>query len=489
MAVSVIILSIVFIVSVVLIITEKLNRAIVTMSGALITYLVLTFIEGKEFQVMIDLLFGTTVDGFVNFHSLVLILGIMFIVQVAEEAGTVQFVAIYAIKMSRGKSIALMTILCFLSVIFSAIINNILTVMVLIPLTITISRMLDLDPTPYILTQAILVNNGGTLFVISSIPNILISTYADISFADFFINVGLFSIVTVGITILFFIFMYKKELIEPEPKLVANLDEFNPWNAVQNRRLFYTSLGAIILLMLAFIIVPSDIIPPSMICLIIAMVLTIISTIEGLDAGEIIKKFDYELLFYLLGIFVIAGGLEKIGLIETIGIAFRGIGAGAPIFQVVALLWFSAVASSLLDNVPMTQVLIPIVAIMAQGSILSSHQYFYSLAIGANWGDNLTPLGDNILVIQLAKKNKRPIAVMDFWKLGFVATIIQLTCATVYLLLVLKPLMGVTMVLIILTVLTIFIILNKYSTSKIQSMTNQLIENFRSIILHSKVKK
>lgn len=489
MVVSVIILSIVFIVSVVLIVTEKLNRAIVTMSGALITYLVLTFIEGiKEFQVMIDLLFGTDPD-FVNFHSVVLILGIMFIVQIAEEAGTVQFVAIYAIKMSRGKSIALMTILCFLSVIFSAIINNILTVMVLIPLTITISRMLDLDPTPYILTQAILVNNGGTLFVISSIPNILISTYAEISFADFFINVGLFSIVTVGITILFFIFMYKKELVEPEPELVANLEEFNPWNAVQNRMLFYTSLGAIIILMLAFIIVPSDIIPPSMICLIIAMILTIISTIGGLDAGDIMKKFDYELLFYLLGIFVIAGGLEVIGLIETIGIAFRRVGSGAPIFQVLALLWFSAVASSLLDNVPMTQVLIPIVAIMAQGSILSSHQYFYSLAIGANWGDNLTPLGDNILVIQLAKKNKRPIAVMDFWKLGFVTTILQLTCATVYLLLVLKPLMGVTMLLVILTVLTIFIILNKYSKSKIKNMTNQLIENFRSIILHSKVKK
>lgn len=483
MVASAIILILVFVIIVVLIITEKVNRAVLSMCGALVTFFTLTFLEGKEFGIIIELLFGTEHNGYVNFHSLLLILGIMFIVQIAEESGTIQFVAIYAIKTSKGKPFALMSILSVLAVIFSAILNDILTVIILIPLTITISRMIDLDPTPYILCQAMLVNVGGTLFTISSIPNILITTYTGITFIEFFLHVGIFSIVTVGITLGFFFFLFNKHLVEPEEQLINNLENFNPWNAVQSKRLFYSSLGSIALLMLAFLFIPTEFLPPSVIALSVAMGLTLISTFSGLEAVDIIQKFDYELLFYLLGIFIVTGGLEVVGVIDAIGDMFSKIGAGAPVFQIIALLWFSSYASAMMENVPITQVLIPVVNIVAGESTISSH-YFYSLIIGVNWGDNLTPIGDNMLVIQLAKKNQRPISVMDFWRFGFVVTNIQLVCATIYLLLVLKPLVGLVVLLIILAFLTSFIIVYKFSKPKIRNILKRFLDNIRRITPH-----
>ena len=177
---------------IILIMTEKVNRAILAISGALITYFVLTFLEQRDFSLIVDLLFGTQDEGYVNLHSLLLIIGIMFIVHISDEIGTFQFLAVIAIKMSKGKPIPLMIILCIVSAVFSSILNNILTVMILIPLTITISRVLNVSPTPYILTQAIMVNIGGTVFSISSIPNILITREVGISFLDYFLEIGIF---------------------------------------------------------------------------------------------------------------------------------------------------------------------------------------------------------------------------------------------------------------------------------------------------------
>ncbi len=407
----------------------------------------------------------------------------MFIVQISDEVGTFQFVAIYAIKISKGKPKNLMFILAVLSVFFSAIVNNILTVMILIPLTITTSRMLDLDPKPYVLTQAVLVNLGGTIFSISSIPNILINTYAEITFKQYFLNVGLFSIVAATITILFDLFLYDKHLVEPEKRLVETLAEFNPWNVIQNRRVFYSTIVSFGILMLSFLLVPPNILPPDIIALIIAMVLTIISSFSGMDAAEIMKKFDYELLFYLLGIFVMAGGMELVGIIKFLGASFNKLGTNSPILQILLILWFSAILSSLIDNIPITQVLIPIVGIITTGLTTNRNHYFYSLSIGANWGDNLTPLGDNILVVQLAKKNKRPISIKSFWKLGFMSTLLQLFCATIYFLLLLKHPLGFISLLIVITFLITLWVVLRYAPSKTKIKLELVLDKFRTAII------
>ncbi|MHA1418954.1 MAG: SLC13 family permease [Candidatus Heimdallarchaeaceae archaeon] len=481
---SQILISLFFIAVIVLIFSDKLNRAVASLTAAVATYFVLIFIEKKDFSVIVDLLFGTPADGFVNLHSLILILGMMFIVQISAEVGLFQFLGILAIKISKGKPIALMSILCTISVLFSAVINNILTVMIMVPLTITISRILKIDPTPYILTEAILVNIGGTFFSISSIPNILITTSAEITFAEYFLNVGLFSLAVAGITILYFIFMYKKDFNKPGRRLVDTLDEFNVWNFVQSKKLLYASMASIGLLMIGFIligpVIPAEAVPPDVFAFTVAMILTIFSAIFGLKPKEIIKSFDLELILYLLGIFVLAGALETVGIIALLGNMLAGISSINPTFQIIVLVWISAFLSSLIDNIPITKVLIPLVNVMQTDASV-----FYGLSVGANWGDNLTPLGDNILVLNLAEQHNRPIKMITFWKLGFTTTLLQLYLGTAYFTFfsIDTYYIGLIMIFAVLLTIGILFIISRFGTEQAKSNISRGINRFRSLII------
>ena len=484
--VSQILISLCFLAVVVLLFTNKLNRAIASITAAIITYFVLVFSEGKGFDIIVKLLFGSTEDNFVNLHSLILIVGMMFIVQISDEAGLFQFLGVLAIKITKGRPLALMSVLCTLSVFFSALINNLLTVMILIPLTITISRILNIDPTPYIITEAVMVNIGGTFFSISSIPNILIVTASlktdtPISFNQFFVNVGLFSLLVAGVTIGFFIFLYRQELKEPRKRMVSTLEEFNPWNFVQNRILLFASIGSLVVLIVLLVAINSPTITPDIIALSIAMILTIFSTFFGIKPGDIMKKFDIELLLYLLGIFVVAGGLEEVKIIDAIGNALSNIGSSNPAFQAIVIIWISAFLSSLIDNIPITKVLIPVVGIMSQGSNMA----FYGLSFGANWGDNLTPLGDNVLVLNIAEQNNRPVKIKTFWKIGFTTTILQLILVTLYFTFFSTQtyLIGLITSIVLILIVGIVFIISKYGNEQVKSYVNKFINKFRTIVI------
>jgi Na+/H+ antiporter NhaD/arsenite permease-like protein len=480
MIISIIIILACFIAVIILIITDKLNRAISSLLGAVITYFVLIFIEGLDFSIIVELLFGSPVEGFVNLHSLILIIGMMMIVQIAHEAGSFQFIAIKLIKFSGGKPVNLMIIFCVVTVFISAILNNILTVIIIIPLTITVSRILNINPSPYILTQAVLVNIGGTFFSISSIPNILITTYANIEFLDFFLNVGLISLMVFLFTLAFFILIYRKELKVPEEGIKV-LKEFNVWNVVQNKRLLFQSLISLFLLFTLLVIIPSSIISPDILALSTALILIIITR---LDPKTIISKIDFELIFYLLGIFVIVGGLEITGVTGAIGASILNLGGDNFYFQLILLLWISAYLSSCIDNIPITKVLIPVADTMSQSvSLIDRQRIFNSLAIGANWGDNLTPLGDNILVVNLAEQNKRPISFKSFFKLGFITTNYQLAIITIYYTLVFYTQFGLIIIgIIFLCIISIYLI-KRSGSNKIKSKINKISNKFREIII------
>ena len=411
----------------------------------------------------------------------------MFIVQISDDVGVFQFLGVLAIKLSRGKPVALMSILCSLAMFFSALINNILAVMILIPLTITISRILSIDPTPYILTEAVIVNMGATFFSISSIPNILIVTEQNISFNAFFLHVGIFSFFIGILRIGFFIFLYKKELSQPRSRFVMSLEDFNVWNFVQSRRLLFTSIGAIVLVMIGFIAIPASIIPPCIIAMSTAMILAIFSSFNGLKPKEIMKKFDIELLLYLLGIFIIAGALEEVGILALIASLFERVGSNNYILQIVFIVWASGFLSSLIDNIPITKVLIPIVKRMQEAlslNIGANNNLFYAMAYGANWGDNFTPLGDNIIVVNIAEQNKRPIKIKTFFKIGATTTFLQLIFVSIYFILQSNIYyIGIILVFIIFLVVGIVFIFSKYGNEQIKSVTNKVINKFRTIII------
>lgn len=429
MLVSVFIILGCFIGVVALILSNKMNRAVAALIGALICYFVLIYLEGADYAIIIQYLVGTPEEGYVNLRSLVLILGMMIIVQVCHEAGVFQFLAFRLLQATGGNPKYLLLIMCTVATLLSAVLNNVLSLIVLIPLTVMVSRILNIDPRPYIIAQGVIVNVGATFFSISSIPNILIATSTGITFSEFFVNMGVFSILMFGLTLGFFNLYFKRKTSTNEENIWI-LREFNAWNFVQDRKLLIKSISVLASVLVAFIVIPATIVPLDIIAILGAAVLLVIS---GLDAGDLIKKVDFELIVYLLGIFIISGALETVGVLQVIGIGLANLTGGEPFATLILILWVSAFLSASIDNIPITKVLIPVVDQMSVGASAATRKlYFYGLIFGANWGDNLTPMGDNIIVMRLAEQNKRPINVRDFFLLGFTTTILQLVVLTVF---------------------------------------------------------
>ncbi len=441
-----------------LIASDKMNKAVASIMGAIITFFALIFIEGSDVNDLSNLLFGTASDGFVNLHSLILIVGMMLIVEVCQQAGMFQFFAITIVKITGTSAPKLLGTMCTLAMLMATVLNNVMALIILIPLTIMISRVLDLNPTPYIVTQSVIVNMGSTFFSVSSIPNIIITGSAGISFADFFLNVGIVSAIIGFITIFFFLALYKKQLGDPS-KNVDVLREFNVWNFIPDKQLLYKSFIVLFSVMVCFVIIPAEVISADMIALIGAVVIIVISKVK---AADILSKLDIELLLYLLGIFFITGALEQLGLLEMAGNALFGVSGGDAFVTCLVILWLSAYLSSNLDNISITKVMVPIATIMSNGLPAGQQlSAFYTLAFGAGWGDNLSPLGDNIVVMNVSAQHKRPVTFKQLFKIGFMTTNFQLVLLTIYISLIFRPLLGLTLLLITLAVIVVLLILAK----------------------------
>ncbi|NVM01251.1 MAG: hypothetical protein HWN67_02870 [Candidatus Helarchaeota archaeon] len=464
---------VVFVIVIITIATEKMNKTIIALLGAIILFIFLIFYTQNvlntislplkidmeninnllifsrniplvqkiflllfqngyltpfQFSDLVNFMIGTEENSFNNLRTIILLLGIMIQVEIYHEAGVFQYIALKLIKSAHGNPEKLLLILCLLSVFMSAILSNRLTIILLIPLTIMICRILKINPIPYILSEAILVNIGGIMFLISSGPNILVSQAAGLNFVDFLIHVTWFAPILLLITYIIFKFYFKKQFRVPEKRLIQVLEEFNPWNFVPDRQLFYKSICCLIATIILIILLPDLL---DIAALTISLILIIISRLK---VEELIKNIDFGLILYLLGVFIITGCLEYVGIVDSIGFALRGITGGSPGGTTQVVLWTSAILSSSIDNLPIISALLPMMVILTFGfSTFNYKTSYFALSMGSNLGDNLTPMGDNILVMDLCEQNGITLKFKDFFKIGFISTIIQLVCTSLFL--------------------------------------------------------
>jgi Na+/H+ antiporter NhaD/arsenite permease-like protein len=439
MLLSEILLLCIFIGLLIAIALDLLERAVLALIAAILTYTILIFLENASPIIIPDFLFGTATDGYVNFHSITLIFGMMFIVQIANEAGLFQFLSFKLIQLTKGRPYFLLIVFCLLAVVLTAIINDILTVIILIPLTITVCRILNSNPIPYIITQAIIIKQGATIFMISSIPSILISNHLKLSFIEYFVNVGLISLGIITITLIWFLFYFKNKLPLPR-KGIDMLLEFNVGNFITNRPLLYKTIVVFSVLLVSFIIVPQEILPPDAIALICAVVL---ATISKLDLEKLLHRMDFTIIIYLLGIFVVTGGLEYIGFMNRIGNLFGQMDSLNPVTLFIMVLWLAAGASAMVDNIPIMKLMLPVVDVVTDGLTGSDKILPYSaLACGIVWGDNLSPFGDTILTLNVAAQNKVDITPGMFFRIGFITTLMQLITLSLGYSLMMDPIVG-----------------------------------------------
>jgi Na+/H+ antiporter NhaD/arsenite permease-like protein len=418
---------------------DVMERSILALIAGLITYIVLIFMENAPPIIFVEYIIGTSDEGYTNFHSIVLLFSMMLLVQIANEGGLFQYMSFRLIQLTKGRPYLLMAVLCVLGTILSSIITDMLTVILLIPLTINVCRTLDLNPIPYVITQGILFKMGGTIFMISSIPAILVSNELHLSFTEFFINGGLVSLGVALFSVFFFLMVYRKKLPAPRQGIDILL-EFNVSSFVRSQSLLYKSMWVLGGVMVSFVVIPKSLLPPDAIAFIGAVVLAAISKI---DLTEIMDKLDTKLLIYLMGIFALSGGLEYTGFINLLGTLVGGLSSSNPAAVFVSVLWISAIFSSVVDNIPVAKIMIPVVEVLTSNlSPAQAQRSFFGLTYGVTWGDNLSPFGDTVLLFNVAKKNHIDLSPGAFFRLGFITTILQMTLLSLFFTLLYDPITG-----------------------------------------------
>ena len=400
-----------------LIISEKVHRTSAALAGAVLLWLthIITFEQGMEE---------------IDFNTLGVLCGMMLFVAVAKQSGIFQFLAIKAAKIAKGDPWKIMMYLVIITAVCSAFLDNVTTVLLISPMTFTICKILDESPIPFFMTQILASNVGGTATLIGDPPNIMIGSGAGLTFADFINYDGIACIFILAAFIVLFYFIYGRKLNSSPEARAANraLDEDD---AVTDRGLMHKSIVMIVVVIVAFMLHGQLQLESSMIALAAATVMLLIG---GQDIEEMILGVEWTTLGFFAGLFVVVGGMVQTGVIDMLAQALIDVTGGEPVATMLVILFASAIISSILDNIPFTATMIPIILYMgSQG--MDVWPLWWALSLGACLGGNGTLIGAsaNVVLSGISTREGYPITFMSFLKVGMPMMLVSVALAAVYL--------------------------------------------------------
>ena len=389
--------SLVFIISLVLIFSEKLHRSITAIAGAVFIVglgKVLGFYSEEAALEAID------------FNTLGLLLGMMILVAMLEPTGFFQYVSVWAARASKGNPIRLFILLGSVTTVLSMFLDNVTTVVLIAPVTILICEILGISPLPFLIAEALLSNTGGVATLVGDPPNVLIGSAAGFSFNDFLIY-SLPIVAVVWIATLFLLrFLFRDDLAK-QPDNAQAVMSLNPAESLDDRKTARKVLIILGMAILLFFVHHTFHISPSFIAISAAAVALI--WVQP-DIQETFKKIEWSVLIFFSSLFVMVGGLESSGVLDAIVGLLEGLSDIPPLWFGVSLIWIVAILSAVVDNVPITIALIPVIqGLGAAGMDITP--LWWALAFGAGFGGNGTIIGStaNIIVASLSEKTRTPI--------------------------------------------------------------------------------
>jgi Na+/H+ antiporter NhaD/arsenite permease-like protein len=411
--------TLIFLASLWLIFSERLNRTIVAFLGA-----VLMVGLGKL------LLFydETQVVASVDFNTLGLLLGMMILVALLEPTGFFQFLAIWAGRVSRGRPLLLLIMLGTVTTLVSMFLDNVTTVVLIAPVTILICEILGINPVPYLMAEALLSDTGGVATLVGDPPNILIASAAGFSFNDFLTHSLPVVVVAwlLALVLLRYLFRHELSIQPPNTDVVMQL---NPRESLEDRqtirRVLIVLSGAIVLF---FLEEPLNLGPAFIALGAAAVALAWVRP----EINDILRRIEWSVLVFFAALFVMVGGLEASGVLGGFVSTLDGLDTVPPVIIGLILLWFSAGLSAFVDNVPITIALIPVIqGIGAQG--VNVQPLFWALVFGAGFGGNGTIIGSsaNIVVANLSERTHTPITSKLWNKRGLPVMLVTCTIASV----------------------------------------------------------
>ncbi len=352
----------------------------------------------------------------------------MLITEPIKDSGLFQYISIKAVKWSKGGPAILLTIFCLLAFLLSTVLTQIATIVLIGSMTMIVCESLDANPMPYLVSEAMVSNAGAVSTQISGIPNILIAGATGYDFNWFLINLLPFSLLLAAVAIIICIFFFRKTLHTLNEKHIQHLMDIEESTMIPNRAIFYRTAFLLVAIIAGFILF-------SRYAYIVAIVGAVAFLVLGGNPDEILKEVEWSSIFFFIGLFIIVGSLEEFGVISALSTQVVLLTQGNPIIAHIAILWITGLASGVVDNIPITMTLIPVVAELTAIGVPAGTLWI-SITLGAELGGCLTPISStaNLLAYRTAAKHNRPIPFMTFLIVGIITTFTFLGLSTVYVL-------------------------------------------------------
>jgi Na+/H+ antiporter NhaD/arsenite permease-like protein len=404
-----------------LIALELVNRTVIALLGAGI---LLAFgVVGQE----------EAGSEFVDWNTIGLLAGMMIIVVILENTGVFEYLAIKSAQWGKARPGRILILLALVTAFLSAFLDNVTTVILMVPVTFLIADALDSSPMPFLLTQVMASNIGGAATLIGDPPNILIGSAAGLSFAEFVVHLTPVVLLTLPpvLGVLYLMFRrdlhYKKEAEE----VIAGMDA---GSSIRDGVLLRKSLTVLGLVILAFFLHGALHLEAATIALLGAAALMLYT---GVDVEDVLRDIEWPTLLFFIGLFVLVGGLEVTGFIGGIAELLTNVAGGTSAATAIIVIWGSGIASGIVDNIPFTATMIPVIQDLAKAENLSEAEtqpLWWALALGADFGGNLTLIGAsaNVVVAGMSERAGEKISFLKFMAYGIPVTLVSLAIATAY---------------------------------------------------------
>ena len=383
--------------------------------------------------------------GYVDFETLMLLTGMMILVSLIKKSGFFTIVSVKIAEITKGSPVKILVLFSVVTALMSAFLDNVTTVLIIIPIIIELTRGMGLNPRNYVLSQIFISNIGGTATLIGDPPNVIIGSKVGLSFNQFILNLTP-TVIPVFIIVLGYIWFINRVEFKPintsmsklvSVQLLLEKIRFEFANIKIDKNLMIKSLVCLFLAILLFITQTITGLAPGVVALGMAMVLLIISRA---DVEHVLEEVEWSTLLFFTGLFILVGVLEEYGVIEWIAHnVFMNVGNN-PYVIVLMVLWVSGIISGFLDNIPFTITMIPIIHLLLESNPIPNNILWWALALGACFGGNITIIGAsaNIVSVGIAKKYGVEISFIDFMKKGLIVTLLSLFVASIYLVIYLR---------------------------------------------------
>jgi len=406
----------VFLVAYALIASERFDRTLIALLAGLLL-VAIGIIDQKE------------AFGAVDWNVIFLLAGMMVLAGALAQTGFFRWLAVRSVQLSRGDPLRLLVILCVVTAVLSAFLDNVTTVVLLTPVTLSIARTLGVFPAPYLISQILASNIGGTATLIGDPPNILIGSAAGLDFGAFLVNLGPVSALIFAVFLGAMVVLFRGALQVPDEQREAALEATEP-AIITDRGLLIRTLIVLGLTIAAFLAHGALGLEAATIALLGATVLMLVG---GLDPHEAFRDIEWSTLFFFVGLFILVEAVVRVGIVGGVANAIVEATDGQVGLAAMALLWFSAIASAVIDNIPYTATAIPVVERLVDNG-LPAETMWWSLALGACLGGNLTIVGAsaNVVVANLAARAGHPIRFVEFLRYGAIVTVGSLVISSLY---------------------------------------------------------